>query len=95
MDGDDDMASTSTDYEKYEAVQRFPILKAYLEHFERTSMDNAIPGLLSFFFVQGQIAVQYVRLPTGDGTSTLVFTYFGFNHQGQANLSHGTSLVMY
>ena len=62
-----DMTSTSIDYEKYEVVQRFPILKAYLEHFNRTSMDNAIPGLLSFFFIQGQIAVQYVRLPTGDG----------------------------
>ena len=53
-------------YEKYELVQKFPIVKAYLEHFERTSMDNSIPGLLSFFFVQGQIAVQYTRIPTGD-----------------------------
>jgi len=53
-------------YSKYELVQKFPIVKAYLEHFERTSMDNSIPGLISFFFVQGQIAVRYVRLPTGD-----------------------------
>ena len=60
------MVSTEADYEKYELVQRFPIVRAYLEHFGKISMDNSIPGLLSFFFVQGQIAVQYVRIGTGD-----------------------------
>lgn len=53
-------------YDKYEAVMRFPILKAYLENFENTSMMNPIPGLLSFFFIQGQITIPYIRLPTGD-----------------------------
>jgi hypothetical protein len=53
-------------YEKYEAVRKFPLLRAYLENFENTSMENHIPGLLSFFFIQGQVSVPYVRLPTGD-----------------------------
>ena len=50
----------------YQAVQKFPILEAYLNHFSRTSMKNEIPGLLSFFFVQGQTLLPYVRIPTGD-----------------------------
>jgi len=54
------------DFSKCEAVLRFPILRAYLEHFGLTSLKNPIPGLLSFFFIQGQCAVKYVRLPTGD-----------------------------
>ena len=51
---------------KYKAVQKFPILKAYLEHFSLTSMKNEMPALLSFFFIQGQTTLPYVRLPTGD-----------------------------
>jgi len=50
----------------YQAVQKFPILEAYLQHFSRTSMKNEIPGLLSFFFIQGQVLLPYVRIPTGD-----------------------------
>jgi len=50
----------------YQAVQNFPILEAYLQHFSRTSMKNEIPGLLSFFFIQGQVLLPYVRIPTGD-----------------------------
>ena len=51
---------------EYQAVERFPILKAYLHHFSQTSMKNEMPGLLSFFYSQGQTTLPYVRLPTGD-----------------------------
>lgn len=50
----------------YRAVQKFPILDAYLHHFSLTSLKNEIPGLLSFFFIQGQTTLPYLRLPTGD-----------------------------
>jgi len=55
-----------TEASNYKAVQKFPILDAYLHHFSRTSMNNEIPGLLSFFYIQGQLALPYVRIPTGD-----------------------------
>lgn len=55
-----------TSVKEYRAVQKFPILDAYLTHFSRTSMKNEIPGLLSFFYIQGQLALPYVRIPTGD-----------------------------
>tara|TARA_R110002020_G_scaffold47201_2_gene134396 strand:+ start:635 stop:2053 length:1419 start_codon:yes stop_codon:yes gene_type:complete len=51
--------------DKYEAVQKYPILRGYLEHFRQVSKDNEIPGLLSFFFIQGQAAIPYVRIPIG------------------------------
>jgi hypothetical protein len=51
--------------EHYEAVQTYPILKGYLEHFREVSKNNEIPGLLSFFFIQGQAALPYVRIPVG------------------------------
>ena len=54
------------DFNNCEAVQKFPILKAYLQHFGQTSLMNPIPGLLSFFFIQGQASVRFVRIPTGD-----------------------------
>ena len=50
----------------YRAIEKFPILDAYLHHFSQTSMKNEIPGLLSFFFIQGQTTLPYIRLPTGD-----------------------------
>lgn len=50
----------------YKALEKFPILDAYLNHFSRTSMKNEVPGLLSFFFIQGQTTLPYVRLPTWD-----------------------------
>jgi hypothetical protein len=49
----------------YQAAKRFPIFKGYIDHFNETSIDNDIPGMLSFFFIQGQIAVPYVRIPWG------------------------------
>ena len=53
------------DYADYEAVKKYPIFKGYIEHFRETSMDNDIPGMLSFFFLNGQAAVPYVRIPWG------------------------------
>ena len=50
----------------YKALEKFPILDAYLSHFSKTSMKNEVPGLLSFFFIQGQTTLPYVRLPTWD-----------------------------
>jgi hypothetical protein len=51
--------------EDYQATQNYPLFKGYLEHFNSISIDNEIPGMLSFFFIQGQIAVPYVRIPWG------------------------------
>lgn len=51
--------------EKYECVQKTDVLKGYLEHFREVSINNEIPGLLSFFFMQGQCALPYVRIPIG------------------------------
>lgn len=34
--------------EHYECMQKYPILRGYLEHFREVSKDNEIPGLLSF-----------------------------------------------
>ena len=52
-------------YEEYQAVKKFPLFKGYLEHFRQTSMENDIPGMLSFFFLQGQVSVPFVRIPWG------------------------------
>tara|TARA_R110000824_G_scaffold393685_1_gene592978 strand:- start:399 stop:1826 length:1428 start_codon:yes stop_codon:yes gene_type:complete len=49
--------------DNYECVQKYPILKGYLEHFKQVSINNEIPGLISFFFILGQAAVPYVRIP--------------------------------
>ena len=51
--------------DNYECVHKYPILKGYLEHFNQVSRNNEIPGLLSFFFIQGQAAIPYVRIPVG------------------------------
>tara|TARA_Y100001938_G_scaffold149343_1_gene235853 strand:- start:460 stop:1881 length:1422 start_codon:yes stop_codon:yes gene_type:complete len=50
---------------EYRASRKYGILKGYTDHFNATSIDNDIPGLLSFFFIQGQVAVPYVRIPWG------------------------------
>ena len=54
--------------ENYDCVKNNKVLKAYLEHFRQVSKNNEIPGLLSFFFIQGQIALPYLRIPVGGGT---------------------------
>lgn len=51
--------------ENYECVKQYPVLRGYLEHFNQFSRNNEIPGLLSFFFILGQAAVPYVRIPVG------------------------------
>ena len=51
--------------EHYECMQKYPILRGYLEHFREVSKDNEIPGLLSFFFILGQVALPYMRIPIG------------------------------
>jgi hypothetical protein len=60
------MEDDSMNYKNYSAVKKFDTLQAYLHHFSQTSMRNEIPGLLSFFFVQGQAILPYVRIPTSD-----------------------------
>jgi len=51
--------------ENYSCVHKYPILRGYLEHFNQVSRNNEIPGLLSFFFIQGQATIPYVRIPVG------------------------------
>ena len=49
----------------YECVKKYPVLRGYLEHFNQVSKNNEIPGLLSFFFILGQAAIPYTRIPVG------------------------------
>ena len=51
--------------ENYDCVKKYSILRGYLEHFKQVSINNEIPGLLSFFFILGQAAIPYVRIPVG------------------------------
>tara|TARA_R100000152_G_C6781071_1_gene214888 strand:- start:3698 stop:5104 length:1407 start_codon:yes stop_codon:yes gene_type:complete len=48
---------------EYSAVNKYPFFKGYVEEFGKVSIDNDIPGMLSFFFIQGQVAAPYVRIP--------------------------------
>lgn len=50
-------------WKDYTAVKRYPILKDYIERFRKTSFFNEQPGLLSFFYLQGQAVVDYLRIP--------------------------------
>ena len=50
---------------KYECVRSYGILRGYLEHFKEVSKNNEIPGLISFFYILGQAAIPYVRVPVG------------------------------
>lgn len=50
-------------YMEYEAVKKYPVIRGYLDHYRRVSKNNDIPGFLSFFFIQGQLAAPYVRIP--------------------------------
>lgn len=52
--------------EQYSAVNKYPIFEGHIKHFGNVSLDNDIPAMLSFFFIQGQIAVPYIRIPWGD-----------------------------
>ena len=50
----------------YQAVQKFDFFRGYVDQFGEVSIDNDIPAMLSFFFIQGQVAAPYVRLPWGN-----------------------------
>jgi len=50
-------------WKHYTAVKRYPILVDYIERFNKTSFFNELPGLLSFFYLQGQSVVDYIRIP--------------------------------
>ena len=50
-------------WEDYTAVQKYPILKDYIERFRKTSFFNEVPALLSFFFLQGQAVADIIRIP--------------------------------
>jgi len=50
-------------WNQYTAVKEYPMMMEYLERFRTTSFFNEIPGLISFFYLQGQALVDYVRIP--------------------------------
>ena len=50
-------------WDNYEAVQRFPLLKGYINMFSDISYHNEMAALISFFYVQGQSLVDYMRIP--------------------------------
>ncbi len=51
---------------EYEVVKKYDVFDGYIKHFGNVSIDNDIPAMLSFFFVQGQLSVPYVRIPWGE-----------------------------
>ena len=50
-------------WNKYSVVKEYPVMKDYLERFRTTSFFNEVPGLISFFYLQGQAVVDEVRIP--------------------------------
>lgn len=50
-------------WNQYTAVKEYPTMKNYLERFRTTSFFNEVPGLISFFYLQGQALVDTVRIP--------------------------------
>ena len=48
---------------EYAVVDKYPFFKGYVEEFGKVSIDNDIPAMLSFFFIQGQVAAPFVRIP--------------------------------
>ena len=50
-------------WEDYTAVQKYPILRHYVERYRKTSFYNETPAILSFFFLQGQAVADYIRIP--------------------------------
>jgi len=51
------------EWNQYTAVERYPIMREYVERFRQTSFFNEMAGLMSFFFLQGHTVVDYVRIP--------------------------------
>ena len=50
-------------WNQYTVVKEYPMMKEYLERFRMTSFFNEVPGLISFFYLQGQALVDYARIP--------------------------------
>lgn len=50
-------------WNEYTAVKEYPMMREYLERYRTTSFFNEVPGLISFFYLQGQALVDYVRIP--------------------------------
>ena len=50
-------------WNQYRVVKEYPVMKDYLERFRTTSFFNEVPGLISFFYLQGQAVVDEVRIP--------------------------------
>ena len=50
-------------WNQYTAVKEYPMMKEYLARFRTPSFFNEVPGLISFFYLQGQALVDYVRIP--------------------------------
>ena len=50
-------------WNQYSVVKEFPVMKDYLDRFRKTSFFNEVPGLISFFYLQGQAVVDEVRIP--------------------------------
>jgi len=50
-------------WNQYSVVKEYPMMEEYLERFRTTSFFNEVPGLISFFYLQGQALVDYVRIP--------------------------------
>jgi len=61
MNGDKIMAQRQ--WNQYSVVKEYPIMKEYLDRFRMTSFFNEVPGLISFFYLQGQALVDEVRIP--------------------------------
>jgi len=47
----------------YSAVKEYGIIEEYVNRFSLTSFNNELPALLSFFYVNGQAVVDYIRVP--------------------------------
>ena len=50
-------------WNQYSVVKEYPIMKDYLDRFRKTSFFNEVPGLISFFYLQGQALVDEIRIP--------------------------------
>lgn len=55
--------SQQRQWNQYSVVKEYPVMKDYLERFRTTSFFNEVPGLISFFYLQGQAVVDEVRIP--------------------------------
>ena len=49
-------------WNQYSVVKEYPMMKDYLERFRTTSFFNEVPGLISFFYLQGQAVVDEIRI---------------------------------